>query len=122
MTRIRANCPDCGDVEISPDEMMIEVAHDDDDLVGEGTSYRFECPDCAVTVRKPADERIVQLLISGGVPLEVYDELEAEFPTPGVEHPEAPGDGPALTTDDLLDLHLVLQREDWFDRLAELCS
>lgn len=118
MTRIRANCPDCGDVELAPEEVLIEVAHDDDDLVGEGSAYRFVCPDCTTTVRKPADERIVQLLISGGVPLEV---AEPEDP-PVAVHPEQAVGGPPLTHDDLLDLHLLLAREDWFDALAEHCS
>ena len=122
MTRIRASCPECGDVELAPDEMLIEVAHDLDGLVGEGTNYRFDCPDCASTVRKPADERIVQLLISGGVPLEMNDELDVDLPPLREEHPEAPVAGAALTRDDLLDLHLLLQRDDWFEQLAELCS
>lgn len=121
MTRIRANCPGCGDVELAPEEMIVEVTHDEDDMVGDGSSYRFICPDCETTVRKPADERIVQLLISGGVPLEMGDDdVLAE---PVVErHPEAPPAGPALSRDDLLDLHLLLEQEDWFEQLAELCS
>jgi predicted RNA-binding Zn-ribbon protein involved in translation (DUF1610 family) len=121
MTRIRANCPDCGDVELAPDEMLIEVTHDNDDLVGEGSNYRFVCPDCASTVRKPADDRIVQLLISGGVPLQVTED-PVEVPAPSSEHPEAPAPGPALTCDDLLDLHLLLRQSDWFDQLAQMSS
>ncbi len=113
MTRIRANCPDCGDVELTPDEMLIQVAHDDADLVGDGSRYRFTCPDCAGTVTKPADDRIVQLLITGGVALEVAD--PAADPRP--EHPEHPPAGAPLTADDLLDLHLLLARDDWFNRL-----
>ncbi len=120
MTRIRANCPGCGDVELAPEEMMIEVSHDTEDLVADGSSYRFVCPDCTETVRKPADERIVQLLISGGVPLEISDEDEAVVPRPC--HPEGVVEGPPLTRDDLLDLHLLLRRDDWFERLAQLCS
>ena len=121
MTRIRANCPECGDVELAPDEMTVEVAHDEDDMVGDGSSYRFVCPDCDSTVRKPADERIVQLLISGGVPLEMGDDrLMPE--AVGHPHPENPPSGPALTRDDLLDLHLLLEGRDWFEQLAERCS
>ncbi len=119
MTRIRANCPDCGDVELAPEDMLIEVSHDADDLVGQGSCYRFVCPDCAVTVRKPADDRIVQLLITGGVPLEVTDDQDVDGVGP--RHPETAVDGPPLTLDDLLDLHLLLEDEDWFSRLAERC-
>lgn len=110
MTRIRANCPDCGDVELRPDEMLIQVAHDDADLVGDGSRYRFVCPDCAGTVTKPADDRIVQLLITGGVALEVAEPLADPRPP----HPEDPPAGAPLTADDLLDLHLLLESDDWF--------
>ena len=112
MTRIRANCPDCGDVELTPDEILIQVAHDPADLVGDGSRYRFTCPDCECTVTKPADERIVQLLVTGGVALEV---AEAD---PRPRHPERPPMGPAFTGDDLLDLHQLLQGDDWFDLLV----
>ena len=114
MTRIRANCPDCGDVELTPDEILIQVAHADADLVGDGSRYRFTCPDCEGTVTKPADDRIVQLLITGGVALEVAE--PAADPRP--PHPESPPAGAAFTADDLLDLHLLLERDDWFGLLV----
>lgn len=114
MTRIRANCPDCGDVELTPDEILIQVAHDDADLVGDGSRYRFTCPDCASTVTKPADERIVQLLITGGVALQVAEPLADPRPA----HPEDPPVGAPFTPDDLLDLHLLLEGDDWFLALA----
>lgn len=114
MTRIRANCPDCGDIELTPDEILIQVAHDDTELVGDGSQYRFICPDCAGTVTKPADDRIVQLLITGGVALEVAaPSVDARPP-----HPEAPPAGAPLTPDDLLDLHLLLESDDWFGILT----
>jgi hypothetical protein len=126
VTRIRANCPDCGDVELAPEEMLVEVSHDTEDLVGAGSSYRFVCPDCTASVRKPADERIVQLLISGGVPLEVAGNPgtgEGPWREPTAPaHPEAPAGGPPLTPDDLLDLHLLLQDDGWFDRLTRCRS
>lgn len=123
MTRIRANCPDCGDVELTPDDLLVRIAHDDDDLVGDGSHYRFTCPSCAITVRKPADDRVVQLLLTGGVPIEMPAPQE---PTTagltGPAHPEAPPAGRSFTPDDLLDLHLLLERDDWFDALTASLS
>jgi predicted RNA-binding Zn-ribbon protein involved in translation (DUF1610 family) len=118
MTRIRANCPDCGDVELTPDEILIQVAHDDAELVGDGSQYRFTCPDCAGTVTKPADDRIVQLLITGGVALEVAAPSSVPPPDLRPDHPEHPPAGAPLTMDDLLDLHLLLESDDWFGIVA----
>lgn len=118
MTRIRASCPGCGEVDLRPEEVTLHVVRAPDGLVGDGSSYRFECPDCDETVTKPADERIAQLLTTGGVP------VEEEAPgTPASRdhrppHPEQPPPGPPLTPDDLLDLHLLLGQQDWFDQLA----
>jgi hypothetical protein len=120
VTRIRANCPTCGEVDLSPGEVLLRIVRDATGEVGDGSCYRFECPDCDETVRKPADERIAQLLTTGGVAVEERDHdepdavLEAQLPP----HPEAPPPGPPLTHDDLLDLHLKLQTRDWFEELA----
>lgn len=123
MTRIRANCPDCGEVELTPDDMLVCLAHDDDDLIGDGSHYRFTCPSCATIVRKPADGRIVQLLLTGGVPVEVPDPDSSTAPSfTRSMHPEAPPAGRSFTPDDLLDLHLLLDRHDWFDALTASLS
>lgn len=110
MTRIRASCPDCGEVDLRPDEVVLRIVRADDGDVADGSLYRFSCPDCDGVVEKPADERIAQLLATGGV------EVEETGPT-RPPHPEAPKGGPALTHDDLLDFHLGLQADDWFDEL-----
>jgi hypothetical protein len=80
--------------------------------VGDG-SYRFLCPSCLDTVEKPADEKIVALLLSVGVDVEGLDgeelgdacDLEAEI----LEERPA---GPAFTVDDLISFHFLLQDDD----------
>ncbi len=117
MTRIRATCPDCGDVEIYPVEVTLRVDHDDDHLVGDASSYRFVCPDCAAVIAKRATPRIAQLLAAGGVEIDgvdVGDVVEGIAPA----HPELPSQGPRLTFDDLLDFHVALQGEAWFEELV----
>jgi hypothetical protein len=103
-TRIRATCPTCGEVELTPPQVELKVC-----TAAEHSFYAFICPSCASMVTKPADERVVRLLISGGVQAEFW-ELPAEL--------LEVHDGPALTYDDLLDLHLLLESPDWWARLA----
>jgi len=110
VTRIRASCPACGEVDLRPDDVVLHVVRADDGLVCDGSEYRFRCPTCADEVAKPADERIAQLLTTGGVPIA---EAQPELPP----HPEFPPGGPALDHDDLLDLHLLLAEDGWFEQL-----
>lgn len=90
MTNIRATCPRCGEVDLTAEDIDLWIAKNEDDSV-----YTFDCPSCVERVQKPADARIVRLLISGGVRAMTLEESPA---------PEAP----AFTYDDLLDFHAIL--------------
>ena len=104
MTTIRANCPSCGDVQLTADDLTVRVCSDD-----ERGSYNFRCPECRRAVAKEASRRIVDLLVSSGVRMQVW-RLPAELAEGRV--------GPPLTPDDLLDFHLLLQDDAWFDEVA----
>jgi hypothetical protein len=104
VTTIRANCPACGDIQLTATELTVRVCSDDD-----RGSYWFSCPECERPVTKDASPRIIELLVSSGVRKQVW-RMPAE-----VREPHYSGD--PLTPDDLLDFHLLLEREDW---LAEL--
>jgi predicted RNA-binding Zn-ribbon protein involved in translation (DUF1610 family) len=107
MTTIKATCPACGEISLTPPDIELYVDPDGK----EASSYAFRCPQCADVVRKPADDRVVRLLISGGV--------DPRKPASSSPQP-ALGDrstGPALTPDDLIDFHTLLDRDDWFDQL-----
>lgn len=112
MTRIRATCPVCGEVDLRPNDIELEIHRDVVTDVGEGSCYRFACPTCTELVTKPADERIARLLTTGGVPV-----VEPPEPEP---HPEAPPAGAPLTLDDLLTLHQLLETADWFHGLEAM--
>jgi hypothetical protein len=71
--------------------------------------YTFCCPKCSETVRKPADDHVVSLLMSGGVKAEVWD-----LPAEALE----PRTGPTLTYDDLLDFALQLATSDFVAEAA----
>ena len=105
MTTIRATCPSCGEVELTPEDLELKVCSSH----ATSSYYRFCCPLCSDDVRKPADDRIVQLLISGGVHASVW-ELPAA---------EAQIDAPAFTIDDLLDFHNLLQTDDWYAEILK---
>ena len=72
-------------------------------------SYCFRCPDCRQAVAKEASRRIVDLLVSSGVRMQVW-RLPAELNESRI--------GPPLTPDDLLDFHLLLAGNNWFSDLA----
>jgi predicted RNA-binding Zn-ribbon protein involved in translation (DUF1610 family) len=122
VTRIRASCPSCGEVELTPPDVVLHLVRTTTGLVGDGSNYRFSCPDCEQVVTKPADERIAQLLTTGGVAVEHDTPTEDEaalFEALKPTHPERPAPGPRLTLDDLLDLHLLLASDDWFEDLLQ---
>jgi hypothetical protein len=105
VTTIRANCPSCGDVQLTRDDITVRVCADD-----ERGSYCFLCPRCARAVAKDATRRIVDLLVANGVRMQVW-----HLPGELVETRS----GAPLCPDDLLDFHLLLQTDDWFVRLVD---
>ncbi|MCA1710527.1 MAG: hypothetical protein LC789_02360 [Actinobacteria bacterium] len=98
MTTIKASCPTCGEVELTPADVSLMVCSH-----APMSYYAFTCATCSEEVRKPADDHVVSLLVSGGVPAQVW-ELPAE-----VLEPKA---GPTLSYDDLLDFALELGTTD----------
>lgn len=108
MTTIKATCPRCGEVELTPEDIELRVCN-----FAPASYYTFDCPVCLEQVQKPADDRVIQLLISGGVHAVVW-----ELPREMCES----HDGPPLTHDDLLDLHLLLEEPDWFEQLIRVDS
>jgi hypothetical protein len=104
VTTIKASCPTCGEVELTSADIRLMVCSHPS-----LSYYAFICPTCADDVRKPADDHVVSLLMSGGVRPTVW-EVPAEALEPKV--------GPALTYDDLLDFALRLGTSDLLSSLA----
>jgi len=100
---IRASCPTCGDVELTSADVTVLVCS-----TTNVSSYAFQCPTCEVAVTKPAEPRVVDLLVSTGVRLSVW-QLPAEL--------EEAHAGAPICYDDLLEFHFELRRDDWFDRM-----
>ncbi|WP_406413112.1 hypothetical protein OG923_28485 [Streptomyces halstedii] len=61
--RFRAACPDCrARFELGAGALRLAIG-----ASRRTTFYSFTCPECGSAVRKPAGERIVELLTGGGV-------------------------------------------------------
>lgn len=104
MTTIKASCPSCGEVELTPPDVSLMVCTEPS-----LSYYAFDCPHCADLVRKPADDHVVSLLVSGGISATVW-ELPAEV--------GETKSGPRLSYDDLLDFCLHLGETDDLAALA----
>jgi hypothetical protein len=106
MTWIEATCPTCGAVEVTPKDIELGICTNH----GSASYYSFTCPVCTDHVQKKAEDRVVELLISEGVRPSHWsipaESLEEHF-------------GPAITSDDVLDMVLLLERDDWYDQLLQ---
>ncbi len=98
MTTIKASCPSCGDVELTPTQVRLVVCS-----VTSWSYYAFTCTTCQDEVRKPAGRDVVALLVSGGVVAEPWN-----IPAEALEEHS----GPVLTYDDVLDFALWLNAAD----------
>lgn len=97
MTTIKATCPMCGDVDLTPHDVRLTVA----EAAGWAT-YTFRCSECNDQIEKPADEEVVALLSSAGVEID-------RVPAEALEgHAGAP-----LSYDDVLDFALWLESHDF---------
>lgn len=104
MTTIKASCPDCGEVELTSADVTLMVCS-----YAPLSYYSFQCTKCSTEVRKPADDHVVSLLLSGGVQAVVW-----ELPAEALEVHQ----GPAIDYDDVLDFALQLSRTDLVASLA----
>ncbi|HVE97762.1 MAG TPA: hypothetical protein VNA12_01115 [Mycobacteriales bacterium] len=104
MTTIKATCPDCGEVELTAADVRLMVCSH-----SPMSYYAFTCTTCRDEVRKPADDHVVSLLLSGGVEALVW-----ELPAEALE----PHDGPAICYDDVLDFALRMTETDLVAALA----
>ncbi len=97
MATARTSCPDCGDVELTTEDVTVRVCLDDNR--GE---YRFTCPRCRTTVVKSAEHRTIDLLVASGAHMDTWT-LPAELS----ERPS--GAELQICHDDILNLHSQLQ-------------
>lgn len=102
MTTIKATCPTCGDVDLTPADVAVTVARE----LGWST-YTFTCPSCGDDVTKAADDDVVHLLSGAGVRVE-----RLRVPREFFEEQALMRDAMDLTADDVLDFALWLEGTD----------
>ncbi len=88
--------------------ISLELADD-----GEQGHYAFTCPDCSADVTRPADRKVVALLLAVGVNTHEAPAAAAEEPTLAPEDRDPAPHAPAFTLDDLIDLHFLLEDDAW---------
>lgn len=98
MTKIKASCPSCGDVDLTPPQVRLVVCS-----VPDWSYYSFRCTTCCDEVRKPANAEVVRLLKVGGVVAEPWT-----IPAEALEERS----GPTIGYDDVLDFALWLDGAD----------
>ncbi|MBA2607727.1 MAG: hypothetical protein H0U92_02185 [Actinobacteria bacterium] len=103
---VRASCPACGDVELPGAALHARMC----ETTGEG-SYSFGCPECGTVVVKPADQRLLDLLVASGIVL-------TSWSLPG-ELAEV-HEGDPISYDDILVFHDLLATDDWFSIVEDL--
>lgn len=110
MADIRANCPSCGQVGMSAEAISLQIAGD-----GERGQYAFTCPDCSTDVTRPADPKVVAVLLAAGANTQGVPEepTAAAQPSLPAEDRNPCPDAPAFTLDDVIDLHFLLQDHAW---------
>lgn len=106
MTIIKASCPVCGDVELTPQQVRLVV-----NSVAERSFYAFTCTSCGDRVSKPAGAEVVRLLTLGGLVAELV-----EVPDEALEE----HDGRPFSWDDVLDFSQWLTDTD--DLVSALTS
>ncbi len=95
MTTIRTTCSRCGDIELTPRDLKLELSPDS----GTG-SYVFACPYCSESERRPASQRVVSILLATGVTYEVVEE-----------------DDP-ITEDEIAQFAAAIDQDDWSSHLT----
>ncbi|MGH9077530.1 MAG: hypothetical protein ACRDY0_08780 [Acidimicrobiales bacterium] len=99
MATIRANCETCGDVELTPVEVQVQVCSSTEEIF-----YSFVCPGCAQPVTREAAPRVADLLVAAGVRRIVWS-----WPAELAEERH----GPPISYDELLGFHFDMQHDDW---------
>lgn len=59
---VRVSCPDCGDVTVNRDDLIVLQCVDT-----RASSYAFTCPCCGVRTARDASQKVVLLLLQAGV-------------------------------------------------------
>lgn len=107
MAKVRVRCSHCGPIVVPSDRIELTAAPGRP-MAPDHAQYAFTCTTCGGYSQRPVDSHTAaRLMLAGAVVREPRHPATAPSRPP---HPEDPPAGPPLTYDDLLDLHLLLER------------
>lgn len=94
MTNIRTTCTQCGDIELTHQDVRLELS-------AEWTTgaYCFTCPYCLGEERRSASQRVITILLAAGV---TYEVIEDDMP---------------ISETEIREFVAALDREDWYAQL-----
>lgn len=96
-------CPECGKQDVPANDITLELGI----TLKDEDSFYFNCPTCHDIIEKqPENKRVINVLRRGGVKV-IYKSRHPENP------PRISPNAPAITYDDLLDFHELLQKDNW---------
>lgn len=121
--KILTDCAECGRVvEIDPSAARLVVFRSSSTRPRRSARFDFECPSCgrrgAATVRSEVERRLARL----GVPSEIVEDPRERHPSVLGRRMTRSGalpDAPPFTEGDVRTLRDLLDRNDWFEQLAD---
>jgi hypothetical protein len=113
MTRVTIQCPRCDTTTAVPLDALLVALVDEDRDLELAADVGWLCQPCAALIHVPIDWAALLTLVTEGASL-----LTDEEPGDALSHPETPAHGPAFTSDDVLELHELLESDSWFELLA----
>lgn len=119
MSIVETHCPSCSStVRIDPTKLMVSPPTD----WKEAGSCTFVCPECWDRVWLSIDFGQAAMLLRRGAEMTPYARARRDHPSGRARRadPDRRPPGPPLTYDDLLELHFLLEDEDWFSELEAL--
>ena len=117
MIEIQSICDECGtELNLAPTDLLLLVPTEDAGRPADRTDRLVHgCTECGATTVRPIPARLGRVLTAQGVPSLPDLELQpAEVP-----HPENPPAGNRWSADDLIELHELLARDDWYEELID---
>ncbi len=114
MIEIQSICDECGtELNLDPTDLLLLVPTEE----AEDRTARLVhgCTECGATTVRAIPARLGRVLIAQGVP----SLPDLELQPAQVWHPENPPEGSRWSADDLIELHELLARDDWYEELTD---
>ena len=117
MAAIRAQCFACGVVDLSAEQISLHLHPS-----GARGAYRFTCPHCRSEIDRPANQETVALLLAVGVETVGARDETSHGRTLPLEDRSPDPQAAALTLDDVITFHYLLESDERDGATARMFS